>query len=389
MKRNVIIPRKDWEKSVEADGLIWHTASGVPYWDESAYYSFTMKQVDEIEKATISLQEIFLEAGQYLINNSNLLSEKFSISTKFHNLIIDSWNNDYPALNYGRFDFGYDGVNPPKLFEYNCDTPTSLLEAAVIQWNWKEECFPKMDQFNSIHESLVAKWRNIAPHLNSGYVHFACINDESGEDIVNTAYMMDVASEAGVEVIPIDMDHIGYNIYANEFRDNQEVQMEVICKLYPWEWLMNEPIADHIIRTSKKTQWLEPIWKSIWSNKAILPILYELAPKHPNLLACYDTMPPLSDDATGYNFVRKPTLSREGANVTIVKDGEIIAESMGKYLTGDCVYQEMFAIPDFGGGKYPVIGSWVVDGEPVGMGIREDGLITGNTARFIPHIIEG
>jgi glutathionylspermidine synthase len=37
----------------------------------------------------------------------------------------------------------------------------------------------------------------------------------------------------------------------------------------------------------------------------------------------------------------------------------------------------------------PVIGSWVVDGEAVGMGIREAGLITGNTARFTPHMITG
>jgi glutathionylspermidine synthase len=36
-----------------------------------------------------------------------------------------------------------------------------------------------------------------------------------------------------------------------------------------------------------------------------------------------------------------------------------------------------------------VLGAWIVDGEPAGMGIREDGPITGNTARFIPHIIQG
>jgi glutathionylspermidine synthase len=35
-----------------------------------------------------------------------------------------------------------------------------------------------------------------------------------------------------------------------------------------------------------------------------------------------------------------------------------------------------------------VIGSWVVDGVPAGMGVREDGLITGNTASFVPHAIE-
>jgi glutathionylspermidine synthase len=37
-----------------------------------------------------------------------------------------------------------------------------------------------------------------------------------------------------------------------------------------------------------------------------------------------------------------------------------------------------------------VLGSWVIGGEPAGLGIREDdGLITGNFSRFVPHAIEG
>jgi len=39
------------------------------------------------------------------------------------------------------------------------------------------------------------------------------------------------------------------------------------------------------------------------------------------------------------------------------------------------------------GDQRPVIGCWMIDGTPAGMGIREDGPITGNGARFVPHII--
>jgi glutathionylspermidine synthase len=52
------------------------------------------------------------------------------------------------------------------------------------------------------------------------------------------------------------------------------------------------------------------------------------------------------------------------------------------------MYQRLYPLRDFGNG-YPVLGCWVVDGEAAGMGIREDGLITGNRARFIPHVIRG
>jgi len=36
-----------------------------------------------------------------------------------------------------------------------------------------------------------------------------------------------------------------------------------------------------------------------------------------------------------------------------------------------------------------VLGVWMVDGEPAGLGVREgDGLITDNLSRFVPHLIE-
>jgi glutathionylspermidine synthase len=39
--------------------------------------------------------------------------------------------------------------------------------------------------------------------------------------------------------------------------------------------------------------------------------------------------------------------------------------------------------------SYPVIGSWVIDGEAAGMGVREsDGMITDNLSRFVPHRFE-
>ena len=65
----------------------------------------------------------------------------------------------------------------------------------------------------------------------------------------------------------------------------------------------------------------------------------------------------------------------------------IVAEAPGDYGDEGYVYQAIYRLPEPAPGCFPVIGSWVVDGEPAGMGIREDGLITGNTARFVPHIV--
>ena len=374
MHRRTLAPRPDWQAKVEAEGLIWHTAGGAPYWNESACYTFSAAEVAAIEQATADVYALFLQAGDYVIDRG--LLGRFDIPEWCWPLIAESWRNEPPALNYGRFDFGFDGRSPPKLFEFNCDTPTSLLEAAVIQWSWKEEVFPELDQFTSLHDKLVAKWADIAPYLPSRRVHFSSARESTGEDAVTAAYVMDTARAAGLDVDAILVSDIGWN--GSTFTDLTESPIQTLFKLYPWEWLVREPFSRHIAEAP--TLWIEPIWKMIWSNKAILPLLWDLAPRHPNLLWA-STERPASGD-----YAMKPLLAREGANVRLVQDGAVIAQTEGAY-TGGVVYQGLYDLPDFDGAR-PVIGSWVIDGMPAGMGIREDGAITGNLARFVPHVIE-
>jgi glutathionylspermidine synthase len=382
MIRRSITPRADWQAKVEELGRIWHTVVGRPYWDESVYYSFTLAEVEEIEVATSELYRLFLAAGQHVVDRPDVLA-LFGIPEYCHEAIRAAWNAEPPALNFGRFDLGYDGKSPPKLFEFNCDTPTSLLEAAVVQWEWKEDRFPRLDQFTSLHEKLIAKWRDLQPHLPPIF-HFAHTADDAGEDTITTSYLRDTAREAGFETLPILIEDIGWHHDERRFVDLDGRPIEAVFKLYPWEWLVNEAFGQHLVENLPRTLWLEPIWKMIWSNKAILAVLWELFPDHPNLLGSGLTPPPADVDA-----IAKPLLAREGANVSIRRGGVIAAETAGDYGEEGYVYQALYPLPETAPGCFPVIGSWIVDGEPAGMGIREDGLITGNTARFVPHVIEG
>jgi hypothetical protein len=66
---------------------------------------------------------------------------------------------DYSPSVYGRFDLWYNGAgSTPRLLEYNAQTPTSLVEAAVIQWHWADQTGLTQHpwrQWNSIHDRLV------------------------------------------------------------------------------------------------------------------------------------------------------------------------------------------------------------------------------------------
>lgn len=383
MIRTPLTPRPDWRAAVEGEGLIWHGGEGAPYWDESACYRFTAAQVDVLEAATAELYRLFVAAGDRIVRDPDLLA-RLGIPRAFHQAVVHAWENEPPALNYGRFDLGYDGQGAPKLFEFNCDTPTALLEAAVIQWSWKEAVFPHLDQYNSLHDKLVARWQALRDRLPPT-VHFAHVADDSGEDAVTIAYLRDTAERAGLVSAPILIDDIGWDARIDRFVDQDDRPIDALFKLYPWEWLVDEGFAPHLLHDLKRggTAWLEPVWKMLWSNKGILPILWEMFPDHPNLLgAAWE--PPEDADA-----VAKPLLAREGANVSIRLGGTVVAEAEGGYGDGAYVYQQYYALPEPVPGAFPVIGSWVVDGEPAGIGIREDGRITGNTARFVPHVIEG
>lgn len=380
MRRLTLDPRPQWQAKVAELGLLWHSDAEGPYWDESAAYAFSMAQVEAIEDATEAVHHLYVEAAESIVRD-DLLMASCGIPAAWHKPVREAWKRRAPALDFGRFDFAWDGTGAPKLLEYNCDTPTSLLESSIIQWFWKEDVFPEADQFNSLHEKLVARWKSIADALQGRRVWFAHVADEAHEDTMTTTYLRDLAAQTGLETFGLLIDQIGIDA-DGRILDQDDYVISALFKLYPWEWLVAEEFGAAILPRLHETVWLEPAWKMLWSNKAVLAVLWDLFPGHPNLLpASFDPA------AVGPDYVGKPVLSREGANIEVVSHGEVLARSEGKYDASRMVFQERYPLKDFGRG-YPVLGSWIVAGEAAGVGIREDGLITGNRARFVPHIIE-
>ncbi len=380
MLRITTPPRLDWPKLVESQGLLFHSIDGVPYWDESAYYLFEAREVDAIEQATYQLDKMCLEAVDHVITQGRL--DVVGVPEAFHGFVEESWDRDEQTI-YGRFDLSFNGSGPPKLLEFNADTPTSLLEAGVVQWFWAENLreavddgrFGQFDQFNSIHERLIEAWERVRRELGPN-IAFASL-DNTLEDNMTAAYLRDTAIQGGMRTESIPVESIGWSENRRVFTDLRERPIPILFKLYPWEWMLREEFGRHL--PEAPTRFLEPPWKMVLSSKGILPILYELFPDSPYLL-------PAGFEPTGSSYVAKPTHSREGANITIVQNDQILAETGGEYGEGPWVYQQYHPLPNLGG-HYPVIGSWTINGHACGMGVREDdGPITRNTSRFVPHL---
>ena len=376
MRRLAVTPRPDWREHVERDlGFVFHTIRDAPYWDETACYALTAAEVDELEDATAELEQMALELVDRVVRAGDAAYERLRIPRPAWPAIERSWLSAEKNL-YGRFDLRYDGEGPPKLFEYNADTPTALFEAAVVQWDWLQALWPGRDQFNSLHEKLIDAWRNFG--LDGLRVYFSAVRDHA-EDGGTVDYLRDTAIQAGLDTASIAIEDIGWD--GLRFLDLDDRPIEALFKLYPWEWLIGEPFGEHLLAGAARV--IEPAWKMVLSNKASLALLWEMAPDHPNLLPAA-----LEPGVIAGTVVRKPIFSREGANLQVIDEGRVIVETGGEYGAEGFVYQAYAPLPVFDG-NYPVIGSWVVASRPAGIGIREDDTaITRDTSRFLPHFFE-
>lgn len=385
MRRETSQPRPNWQRTVSDQGLVfglpakYANGSDRPYWDESVHYVFEMSDILSLEADVELLHSMCLDAVDNVV-----LTERyrdFGIPEWVWPHIAESWRRRDPHL-YGRFDLRYDGKGPAKLLEYNADTPTSLLEAGYIQWTWKTDVFPDDDQWNSLHEQLVARWAEIGAKLPSSEVHFSWSGaDPSGEDHLTAACLQQTAAEAGLNTVGIAIEDIGWDTLLNRFVDLEESPMSTTFKLYPWEWVVEEQFGRHAVESLPGTLWIEPLWKMLLSNKALLAVLWEMYPGHPNLLPAFLNHPGMLTE-----YVRKPLLGREGSNIQIVAPG-YETQTGGVYGKEGFVYQLFDPLPDFDGYR-PALGAWVVGDTSAGLGIRETvGLVTDDGAAFVPHRI--
>lgn len=382
MKRLKSEPRPGWRGFAESVGFHFHTIDGKEYWDESAYYQFTLEQIEnDIEAPTEELHQMALDLVTDIVKDEQKLKQ-LAIPERFWDAVKESVDRRDVHL-YGRMDFSYDGKTPAKLLELNYDTPTALFETGFFQWVWFEDMQRRgfinkqADQFNSLQDKLIDAFTRMP--LKQPF-YFASVR-ESMEDKGTVDYLMDLALQAGIDARYTALEDIGE--VDGQLVDLDNYPIEGLFKLYPWEFMLQEEFASTIL--TSRTQFIEPLWKSLLSNKGILPLLWEKHPNHPNLL------PAFFDDGTALQngWVKKPLFSREGANIELLTDKGISLKEEGPYNDSGYIRQALAPLPQFDN-HFALIGSWVVGHSAAGICIREDNsLITKNSSRFLPHIIEG
>jgi glutathionylspermidine synthase len=386
MNRISITERPNLAQAAAEHELEYTPGTGITGWDESACYQFTTRQIEaDLSGSLEELEGLCFQVVDRAVSDEAVM-RRLGIAEPFWDYIAESWRNNERNL-YGRMDLSYDGKGPAKLLEYNADTPTALYETAVFQWEWLEQAAEQglipqgCDQFNEVHECIVQAF----PHMGiEALSHFAC-NHDIEDDKGTLDYLEECAREAGLETCSLAMGDIGLD-EQGRFTDLENRVITTLIKLYPWEWIMDEAFGRHL--PTSGVQFIEPPWKAILSNKGMLALLWEMFEGHPNLLPSFfegDTAAAALAD-TG-RYVRKPQLSRQGANIEIVDAGETVIKSDGPYGEDPHILQDFHPLPEFHG-RYPLVGCWLVASKAVGLCIREDStLVTGKDSRVIPHVV--
>src|SRR5262249_29359589 len=131
MKRSEIACRPNWEAEVRK------YLSATSVWCEGTYYEFEKREIKELETATAALHAMTIRALDRAVNDP-VVFDRFHIPATFRDMVRNSWKRRDPSV-YGRLDLIYDGRHPPKLLEYNGDTPALLGESSPAQWYWFEQ----------------------------------------------------------------------------------------------------------------------------------------------------------------------------------------------------------------------------------------------------------
>jgi glutathionylspermidine synthase len=380
MKKVLLTPRSNWQEKFDQLGFYFHSIDG-KYWIEEYAIEFTHNEIEKLRTGANEIHAMCLDLVADVIKKGDY--EKYRLLPHLAQEIERSWKEEDFHL-YGRFDISYDGTDNPKLLEYNADTPTSIVESSVAQENWFKEAMSQYDQFNLLEQKFIERWRQWAKkHPDKKEVHFTC-DARSQEDWCNVELVRETAMKAGIKTQLLFLDEIGWSESGRAFIDTEKRKIETLFKLYPWEFMIEDPFYPFIKEGQLKM--IEPMWKMLLSTKAILPLLWEKHPNHPNLLPAFWHEEDILK--LGVNYVKKPILSREGENVEVYEGSTLVDTEKGGYGKEGFIYQQRKDVACFDG-RYSMMGVWMVGDEAVGLGIREDiSIITKNTSWFIPHYIK-
>lgn len=352
--------------------------------DSYEYFTISESAEQELIRASNEMHLMYLHATEKVLKDDNLL-RLFDIPEVLWPRIRLSWQNRRHQMITGRLDFCMDerGV---KVYEYNADSASCHTEAGLIIEKWAQKGGIK-EGFNPgerLLDALADAWK----HCDAKpFVHI--LQDDDSEEDYHALFMQQSLNQAGYNSkILRGLDELHWNS-RGQLIDADKRVVECVWKTWAWETALDQlreeseqqaliPIrtghpegevrlVDVLLRPEITV--FEPLWTLIPSNKAILPILWQLFPDNPYLLDTDFTVTPRLAQS---GYAVKPIAGRCGSNIGLVdhKDN-VLDETSGQFDHQENIYQELWCLPKVAN-RYIQVCTFTVGGHYGGCCLRSD-----------------
>lgn len=382
----------------------------------STFYTLTETGETGLSEATSVVHKLFMAATDYALLHQSTVRASFALGDKLWPLIRRSWYASKRDTISGRLDWT---ITPTglKCYEYNADSASCLFECGEVQDKYAKAAgyaHVGRDVGSNLFPSLVDAWKAMKIE---GVLHLLC--DDVKEERYHTSYMASAAEEAGVTCkVTVGRAALSSWSFDAEGRvlDADGLRVDNVWKTFNWntvigtlgpqsdiDWHLSHvefpasareglgpiitptgtPTLHHFL-IDPRVRVFEPLWTVLPASKAILPLLWVIAPRHPFLLnSAFQVTPELA--ASGY--AAKPVKGRAGREITLHSSGtgSLLEESKGASsedsadsaagavpasTPGDpIVYQELALLPVLAG-KSVQLNTWVVHGAYGGPVVR-------------------
>jgi len=332
--------------------------------DELRYYVLAETAHDELVRATNQLHALFMHATDFVLQDDRLL-ERFQLPRVLWPKIHQSWNNRRNQMITGRFDFSISDQGL-KVYEYNCDSAACHMECGKVQGKWAAHYDAEIgrDAGDRLHQELRDAW---SVSDVDGLLHI--MQDDDAEETYHALFMKEAIERAGLECKVLrGVEGLCWDAEGNVL-DPDGARIRWVWKTWAWETALDQiraeceaddasrsgfafaqprgappRLSDVLLRPDVMVY--EPLWTLVPSNKAILPILWELFPHHPCLLESSFSLTP---ELRRRGYVEKPIVGRCGSNIRIFDDkASVVEETSGAFADRSAIFQQRFPLPRIG-----------------------------------------
>jgi glutathionylspermidine synthase len=336
------------------------------------YLTLTKEDVLKIKKATEQLHKLFHKATQEILKYPSFHS-RFNISRRNWEMIKNDFERTKHQYYYGRMDLGFnEDFSQIKIFEYNTGLCGDIYDTTYLQ----EGAFSHFVENNPFYNdnnvktipsgkdlilNLGLRWETLLQNCKNKTIYFIYSHGDKEELLVLNCFFRALELR-GIKYKLCSDNHCCLRQSNGKLYDGQTgEEVDLVYKTHPWfnifSKLKNKDCKCgnfYKFCLNKSSKIVEPMWKTVMGNKALLPFIYEMNKNNPYLIpSSYNINDPCFGDD---EFVMEKGLVGRGSMMTKVVQRDKIKSTNPNYKV---IYQKIFKgnrIKD----NYYIMGSWIV-----------------------------